>query len=101
MAGYLLHPGAIVLCGHAGQASPVATNPRVMVNGLPTALLPFPWTVAGCVSDPPCLLGIWTSGTTRVFSNGLPLCVLTGAGTTVPNGTPLNPISAQARVSAI
>jgi hypothetical protein len=101
MAGALLHPGAVVLCAHGGQASAAVANPRVMVNGLPTTLLPIPWLIAGCPATLPCLLGVWTVGTTRVLSNGQPLCVLTGAGVSIPNGTPLNPISAQGRVSAI
>lgn len=36
MPGFLLHLGATVLCSHAGQATPVAPNPRVLVSGQPT-----------------------------------------------------------------
>jgi hypothetical protein len=101
MAGGLLHPGAVVLCAHGAPASPATTNPRVLVNGLPTALLLIPWPITGCPATLPCVLGVWSAGTTRVLSNGQPLCVLTGAGISIPNGTPLNPISAQGRVTAV
>ncbi len=46
MAGFLLHQGATVLCSHAGQATPSAPNPRVMVSGQPTVLITAPWIIA-------------------------------------------------------
>ena len=104
MAGFLLHPGATVLCAHGGQAMPTVPNPRVLVNGQPTVLLSAPWTVAGCpftVPPPlPCVLGQWIVGTVRVFSNGQPLVVMSGSGITIPNGTPMIPVAAQTRVMA-
>src|SRR5215471_15340731 len=82
MAGFLLHQGATVLCSHGGQAMPAGPNPRVLVSGQPTVLLPIPWTVAGCPlvppTVPPCVMGQWLWGTLRVTSNGQPLVVQTG-----------------------
>lgn len=104
MGGFLLHQGATVLCTHGGQASPAATNPRVMVSGQPTALLPMPWVVAGCPLVPPplppCVVGMWVAGTTRVTSSGQPLVTQGGQSVCVPTGTPLVPVTSQTRVKA-
>jgi hypothetical protein len=104
MGGFLLHQGATVMCAHGGQAMPTVPNPRVTVNGQPTALLSAPWSVAGCPgvpsSIPPCVLAQWIVGTARVTSTGQPLTVLTGSGISTSNGTPLLPVMAQTRVSA-
>jgi hypothetical protein len=104
MPGFLLHAGATVLCSHAGQATPVVPNPRVLVSGQPTALLPDPWLVAGCPgippSIPPCVSGQWIVGSTRVFSNGMPLVIAGGTGIGVPPGTPLLAVVMQTRVNA-
>ena len=103
MPGFLLHQGATVLCAHAGQAMPTAPNPRVLVNGQPTALLSVPWVVAGCPLVPPplppCVTGQWIIGSLRVTSNGQPLVVQSGQAITIPNGTPLLPVAMQTRVS--
>jgi hypothetical protein len=104
MPGFLLHAGATVLCSHAGQATPVVPNPRVLVSGQPTALLPDPWLVAGCPgippSIPPCVSGQWIVGSTRVFSNSMPLVIAGGTGIGVPPGTPLLAVIMQTRVNA-
>jgi hypothetical protein len=104
MPGFLLHAGATVLCSHAGQATPVVPNPRVLVSGQPTALLPDPWLVAGCPgippSIPPCVSGQWIVGSTRVLSNGMPLVIAGGTGIGVPPGTPLLAVVMQTRVNA-
>jgi len=105
MAGFLLHQGATVMCVHGGQATPSTPNPRVTVSGQPTALLPLPWSIAGCPgvppsAIPPCVLGQWIAGTVRVLSNGQPLVVFSGSGISIPNGTPLLPTASQTRVSA-
>jgi len=105
MAGFLLHQGATVLCSHAGQATPSAPNPRVMVSGQPTVLITAPWIVAGCPLVPPplppCVSAQWVTGTLRVTSMGQPLVVQSGVAVSIPNGTPLRPIAMQARVSAM
>ena len=106
MAGFLLHQGAIVMCAHGGQASPTAPNPRVVLTGMPTALLTAPWVVAGCpgipaVPIPPCVTGTWILGTLRVTSMGQPLVVQSGTAITAPGGVPLIPATMQTRVMAM
>lgn len=104
MPGFLLHPGAQVMCAHGGQATPTATNPRVTVNGTPTVTIPAPWTVAGCPLPPnsggPCVTAQWSVGTTRVTSSGQPLLIMGGQATCAPTGVPLSTVSAQTRVTA-
>jgi hypothetical protein len=105
MAGFLLHEGATVMCSHGGQATPGASNARVTVGGQPTAWLPVPWIVAGCALVPPplppCAVGQWTTGTTRVTSSGLPLVIDSGTSVSIPAGTPLEVSASQTRVKAI
>lgn len=107
MPGFLLHVGATVLCSHAGQAQPTVPNPRVTVNGQPTVLMATPYMVAGCTLPPPpaangpCVTAQWTTGTTRVLSNGQPLLVQSSMAICVPTGTPLLITVLQPRVSAL
>jgi hypothetical protein len=105
MAGFLLHQGATVLCSHAGQATPSAPNPRVMVSGQPTVLITAPWIIAGCPLVPPplppCVSAQWVTGTLRVTSMGQPLVVQSGVAISIPNGTPLLPVVMQTRVIAM
>jgi hypothetical protein len=98
MPGYVLHQGAVVTCMHAGMAQPTATQPRVRVSGMPVAVTPFPYTVAGCT--PPCVTGQWTVGAVRVRSLGMPLVIVSGTAVCVPTGTGLLPVSQQVRVIA-
>jgi hypothetical protein len=107
MPGYLVQMGAQVKCTHGGMATPTMTNPRVTLGGAPSVLLAAPYTVAGCgcpappAANGPCVTGKWTSGTTRVRSNGQALVLQAGTGTCTPTGTPLLVLQAQARVVAI
>ena len=107
MPGFLLHVGAQVLCSHAGQATPTAPNPRVMVSGQPTVLMTTPYVVAGCTLPPPtaangpCVTAQWLTGTTRVTSNGQPLLVQSSQAVCAPTGTPLSIVATQTKVSAI
>ena len=105
MPGFLIQQGATVMCVHGGQAMPTVPNPRVTASGAPTALLPDPWTVAGCpgvpaVPIPPCVTAAWVTGTIRVTSDGQPLVIDTGQAICTPPGTPLLPIVTQVRVVA-
>jgi hypothetical protein len=104
MAGYLLPMGATVTCSHGGQAVATSPNPSVMVAGEPTVLLNAQWAVAGCPLVPPplppCVAAQYVTGTTRVTSNGQPLVISSGQAVSIPNGTPLIPVSPQTRVSA-
>jgi hypothetical protein len=103
--GFLLQQGATVLCSHGGEAMPTAPNPRLTINGQPTALLSGQWIVAGCPLVPPplppCVSAQWVTGTTRVTSSGQPLVVQNGQAVSVPNGTPLMPAATQTRVNAL
>ncbi len=104
MPGFLVHEGAQVLCAHAGQATPATPNPRVKVCGQATALLNCPYMVSGCSlpssSGGPCVSAQWTTGTTRVKSNGQPLVVQSSQATCTPTGTPLTITTTQTRVKA-
>lgn len=107
MPGFLVHVGAQVVCAHSGQATPTAPNPRVTLCGQPTVLLTAPYAVAGCTFPPPpngngpCVSAQWTTGTTRVTSNGQPLVVQSSQAICAPSGTPLFITMTQTRVSAL
>ncbi len=106
MAGYLVQVGATVLCSHGGQAQPTTPNTQVKVGGQPTVLTTATYTVSGCTLPPPpngngpCVTAQWTSGTTRVTSNGQALLVQSSQATCTPTGTPLTISATQTRVSA-
>jgi len=105
MPAPLVHLGATVLCSHAGQATPTAPNPRVLVSGQPTVLLSTPYVVAGCVLPPPasggngpCVTAQWVTGAARVLSNGQPVILQTSQALCAPTANPLIVASTQIRV---
>jgi len=104
MPGPILHLGATVMCGHAGQATPTSPVPRVLVSGQPVVTLVTPYVVAGCglagSPTPPCLTGQWVVGSMRVLSAGTPVATMSGTSITTPTGTPMLPLAAQTRVLA-
>lgn len=114
MADPILHLGAVITCPHAGQASPVTTNTRVLVNGLPALLASDDFPIAGCLYEVPTPSGIkpqpctgilWTTPATRVLVNGQPVLVATSRGECrsaeqIPQGPPM-PIGVQPRVVAL
>lgn len=103
MPGPVLHLGAVVTCGHGGQATPTAPVPRVLVSGQPVATLGPPYAVAGCpfASAPgPCVTGSWVVGSLRVKAMGMPLAIQGGVAVCAPNGAPLIPAAVQPRVIA-
>lgn len=107
MPGFLLHVGATVMCAHAGQATPISPNPRVLVSGQPTVVLTSMYSVAGCTLPPPpgangpCLTAQYVTSATRVSSNGVPLLLIDSQAICVPTGTPLIASVTQTRVSGI
>lgn len=107
MPGPLIQQGATVMCTHGGQAMPSVPNPSVMLSGMPSCLLPEPWSVIGCpgvppAGLPPCVTAQWTTGSTRVTSFGQPLLVLSSIAMCIPSGVPLlPPIATQVRVTAM
>ena len=104
MPAPILHLGATVLCSHAGQATPAAPFPRVMVSGQPVVTLASPTLIAGCAltgtPTPPCVTGQFVMGATRVLAGGAPVVTMVSQSTCVPTGTPMLPVMAQTRVLA-
>lgn len=104
MPAPVLHLGATVLCSHAGQATPLAPNPRVMLSGQPVVTLASPYAVAGCAltgtGAPPCVTAQFIVGATRVIVAGAPVATMAGSSVCTPSGTPLMPVVAQMRVLA-
>ena len=97
-----LHLGAVVLCTHAGQATPAAPFPRVLLSGQPAVTIASPYVIAGCAltgtPNPPCATGQWLSGAVRVLAGGVPLATMAGASTCIVPGTRMLPVTAQPRV---
>jgi hypothetical protein len=104
MPGPALHLGAVVMCTHAGPATPMSPFRRVLLTGQPVVTLSSPYAITGCAltgtPTPPCATGQWLVGATRVLAGGVPVAIITGSSTCVPTGTPLMPVSAQTRVLA-
>lgn len=104
MPAPILHLGATVLCSHAGQATPLAPFPRVMLSGQPAVTLTSPYAVAGCAltgsPNPPCVTGQWITGALRVMAGAAPVATMMGQSVCVPTGTPMMPVVAQTRVLA-
>jgi hypothetical protein len=104
MPGPILHLGATVLCSHAGQATPTAPVPRVLVSGQPVVTIASPYVVAGCAMPPPtagngpCVTAQFTTSATRVLAMGQPVLLQDSQSICVPTGTPLLPIVVQTRV---
>ncbi len=107
MPGNLLHQGATVKCGHAGQALPVASNPRVKVSGQAIVTQINSYTVAGCTMPPPflgngpCVTAQWLSAATRVKASGASVLLQDSQSITAPTATPLIITVTQQRVKGI
>jgi hypothetical protein len=104
MPGFLLHVGAACQCMHAGPATIVPSQPRVLVSGQPVATMTAQIGVAGCaftVPGPkpqPCVTIKWLMPSTRVLVMGQPAMVLPSPGTApgvcqsaeqIPQGAPI------------
>lgn len=106
MANYILHMGAPVMCLHAGQAQPAATDQRVKVSGQFIVTQSNTYTVAGCTMPPPnagngpCVSAQWVSAATRVKAGGVPVLTRDSQAVCTPTGTGLNIINTQMRVKA-
>lgn len=107
MPGFLLHLGATITCAHAGQATPVAPNPRVLVSGQPVVPLTSPYIIAACTLPPPiaangpCVTAQYITSATRVFASGVPVLLLDSQALCAPTGTPVLPLVTQTRVTGI
>jgi len=102
MPGFLLHVGATVMCPHGGHAQPTVPNPRVLVNGQPTATVTAPWAVVGCIppSGPPCATAKFVTAAVRVTSNLQPLLLFDSRAFS-QIGAPVMAVFAQPRVTAM
>ncbi len=104
MPGPMLHLGAAVFCAHAGHATPVSPNPRVLVSGQPAVPQTSPYVVAVCSLPPttnsPCVTAQFVTGSLRVLSLGQPLLLMDSQAICAPTGTPLIPAVVQPRVIA-
>ena len=110
MPGPILHAGASASCPHGGSLSIVPAAPRVLLGGLPLAVLTDQGLVAGCaftVPGPkpqPCVSTRWMVGATRVTSVGQPVLInpsvaLCLSAEQIPGGPPMVS-SSQTRVVA-
>lgn len=99
MPGPVLHTGTIATCPHGGMLNIVVASPRVMVSGMPAAVLTDQGLVAGCVftvpgKPQPCVTTRWIAGATRVLASGAPLlinpCVaICQSAEQIPGGPPI------------
>jgi len=88
---------------HAGQAQPVASNPRVKVGGQPIVTQTSTYTIAGCPFVPPsgtgpCVTAQWVAAAVRVRAGGVPVLLQDSQAVCVPTGTGLNIVATQPRV---
>ena len=89
---------------HAGQAQPLATNPRVRVGNQPIVTQTSAYTIAACTLPPPpgangpCATAQWMSAATRVRAGGLPVLLQDSQALCAPSGTPLQVVLTQLRV---
>jgi hypothetical protein len=113
MPGPVLHSGAVASCPHGGSLQIMAASTRVVLGGLPAAVLTDPGMVAGCpfqipvgpvIKPQPCITTRWIAGATRVLANGLPVLInppvaLCLSAEQIPGGPPMIS-SSQMRVIA-
>lgn len=112
MPGPILHQGAVASCPHGAPLTIAASAGRVLVSGMPVAVMGDPGMVAGCpftipppASKPqPCVTTQWIAGATRVLAMGRPVlinpCVaLCLSAEQIPGGPPVISAS-QTRVIA-
>jgi hypothetical protein len=110
-----MHAEAVVQCTHGAPGKIVPTQPRVLVNGLPVALMTDQIMVAGCpftIPAPkpqPCILIKWLMPSARVLVNGAPAMLIAAPGTgpglcqsaeQIPQGPPIVSV-VQTRVIAM
>jgi hypothetical protein len=109
MPGFVATIANVVLCSHAGKATPMPLPVRLLIMDVPVMTLSSPYAIAGCglsaSGTAPCVTGTFTTGSTRVFASigaGLsPVLMIPTTGTCLPTGQPLIPMPAgQSRVLA-
>lgn len=104
MPGYLVTQNATVTCAHQGQARVAAALAGITIDGACVVAQSASYTVTGCPFPPqsggPCATGLWTTGTVRVTSRGMPLAIQGTPGTCAPTGVPMMVMVDQVRVTA-
>ena len=99
MPGPLYHVGASAICPHGGQVTVISANVRVLVSGMPVAVLTDVGLVAGCVftvppgKPQPCVKVQWLVPAARILINGQPALLQTSVGLCqsaeqIPQGPP-------------
>jgi len=97
MPGPLFHVGAVAMCPHGGQVTTISANARVLVSGMPVALMSDQFVVVGCAfalpSGPqPCVLVQWMTPTAQTLVNGQPAITALSVGLCIAaNGVPSGP----------
>lgn len=99
MPGPMLHAGATATCPHGGTMNIVVASPRIMLGGMPAAVLSDSALIAGCAftagtKPQPCVSTRWLVAAARVTSNGVPLLISTAVGLCqsaeqLPGGPPI------------
>lgn len=104
MPGLFMHVNAVCQCTHAGPATIVPAQPRVLVSGQPVATMASQIMVVGCaftVPGPkpqPCITIKWLMPSARVLLTGQPAMLLPAPGTgpglclspeQIPQGPPI------------
>lgn len=104
MPGFLMHVGAACQCTHAGPATIVPSQPRVLVSAQPVATMTAQIAVVGCAftipgpKPQPCVTIKWLMPSTRVLVMGQPAMVLPAPGVApgvcqsaeqIPQGPPI------------
>jgi hypothetical protein len=107
MPGPLYHAGAVAICPHGGQVQTIPASPRVLVSGMPVAVMTDTSLVAGCVftigpKPSPCVRVQWLVPAVRVTSMGQPVLLQSSIGLCLsPEQAPQGPptiLSTQPRV---
>lgn len=98
MPGPFFHVGGVAICPHGGQVQTISSNTRVLVSGMPVALLADKFVVVACIfavgpKPQPCVRVQWLTPTVRVLVNGQPAIVQSSTGLCIsadmiPNGPP-------------
>jgi uncharacterized Zn-binding protein involved in type VI secretion len=98
MPGPIYHQGNVTICPHGGQVQDIPTTPRVLLTGMPAALMGDTYPIAGCAFQVagapfPCVMAQWITPALRVFVMGRPAMLQTSGGMTVgptaaPQGAP-------------
>ena len=107
MPGFVLHAGSTMHCSHGGLATPITSNARVTVSGQPIVSQASDFVVAGCALAETtavagrCVTARFVTAALRVRANGVAVLLHNSQAVCMPNGTPLEIVQTQTRVSAV